>query len=72
MREETWQQTTEASTGVGSTIIQVQGTGACQFNHMWTFSAGTNTVSEGTPCDCGAVKYEKPKCCDKCGHLLVN
>ena len=52
-------------------IITGTGTGNCfGNNHMWTYSLGINTISEGTPCDCGATKYKAPKICHSCGQTL--
>lgn len=43
----------------------------CIGGHHWTYSASPDyKIPEGTPCDCGQVKYKKPKYCSQCGHIL--
>jgi hypothetical protein len=52
-------------------IIITSSGGKCISGHTWTFSGGRDYVLEGTLCDCGMKKYEKPKYCDKCGQQLL-
>ena len=59
--------TTTTSENTEPLIIKANG-GSCIAGHTWTFAGGRDYVLEGTFCDCGMKKYEKPNYCDKCGQ----
>jgi len=37
--------------------------------HVWHW-AGSGEIPEGTPCECGLMKYRKPDYCQHCGQKL--
>lgn len=64
-----WRLTSSSDYNAEPTVIVSGSTSKCLGGHTWTCS-GVNTISEGTLCDCGSVKYQNPKYCQACGHQL--
>jgi len=60
--------TTTVINGCGEPIIVNTLPGKCRWGHMWTFAGKRDYIPEGTPCDCGLVKYSLLNICKHCGQ----